>query len=279
MRQGTADHRTKPSVKPKLSAAFLKTFRAQRSAKVAPLEEVRQTTETANWDNDGGQGEVASSGEVVRAIRATFNFRRVLENRIAISDREGEIVLFGTVRDSYEYWLAGYTAACCPGVRKVTNNLVVKALYEEGSDSWIELSILRALLVKANVDRGSISAKVSGGAVTLGGLARNLARKGLIEACAWEIPGVRAVSNEIKIGEGSSVSQASMDDASIVGQVRCALRQNPLTRSVKATVTSSDGFVVVNGIASNEAERSLVATLSQSVSGVKSVTNGVSVKR
>ena len=266
------------SVKTRNSAAALQAFRTLHRSKEPPLNPSLQTSEAANWDDDGGQGATALQGDAVRAIRSTFVFRWVLGNRVSVVERQGEVVLAGDVQDSFEYWLAEYTAAYCLGVARVTNQLVVRALHRNGSDRWIEFSLLRALLMKANIAQGAVSVRAKDGAVDLEGTVKNLARRGLVEACAWEIPGAHSVRNSITLDERAGESSAKRDDASIVGQVRCALRLNPLTRSLNAKVSSNDGFLVVIGIAASEAERNQVASIAFNVIGVKSVTNSVFVK-
>lgn len=260
------------------SAATLQAFHKFRSAQAPLLEAPPSPADATNNLHDDGQYGPKRQSDVEAAIRSTFNFRHVLEDRVAVDEKAGEVTLSGSVQDRYEYWLAEYTAAHCAGVKRVENRLVVEPLHGEGTDRWIEFSVVRALLTRADVVRGSVSAVACGGAVTLRGWVKNLARKGQVEACASEVAGVRSVSNDIRIGEGKSGYSEKRDDASIVGQVRAALRGNPLTRSFEGEVTSSDGFVAVVGEATSEAERNQIAALALGVSGVKSLANGLTVK-
>jgi len=96
---------------------------------------------------------------------------------------------------------------------------------------------------------------------------------------------VKTVKNEIVVKDtlvagdktGETMGE-KMDDASITSQVKYALLSHKSTSALKTKVTTNDGVVVITGVAANDAEKSLVGKLAQSIRGVSSVTNNMTVK-
>jgi osmotically-inducible protein OsmY len=121
---------------------------------------------------------------------------------------------------------------------------------------------------------------VRDGVVTLGGTAKNSAQKELTEVYAREIEGVRSVTNNIVVVSNppSDTVREDVDDASITGQIKYELVSHKATSALKTKVVTDHGVVVITGEASNDAERSLVTKLAESIRGVQSVDNRMTVK-
>jgi len=215
------------------------------------------------------------------AAKSSYNYRTVLEDHVTVKANDGIVTLTGTVQDRDQKDLAADTVENLPGVTSVKNEITVKSTYPEHSDAWIAFKIRSRLLVKANVSATAVSVAVQDGVVTLTGTADNLAQKELTEVYAKEIDWVKSVKNEIVVKDQPSMAQTAgekIDDASITSQVKFALLSHKATSAVKTKVTTTDGVVVITGEASNDAEKSLVSKLAQSIRGVVSVTNNMTVK-
>ncbi|MFT3867182.1 MAG: BON domain-containing protein [Nibricoccus sp.] len=168
-----------------------------------------------------------------------------------------------------------------PGVVSVKNEIKVESPYAERSDAWIALKIRTRLLVKANVSAAHTKVAVNDGNVTLSGTAENLAQKELTEIYAKEIDQVKSVKNDIVVRERPATAQTvgeKIDDASITSQVKFALLNNKATSALKTRVSTENGVVMITGEASNDAEKSLVSKLAESVRGVTSVKNNMTVR-
>lgn len=214
------------------------------------------------------------------AAKESYNFRTVLEDKVAVRARDGVVTLSGKVADRDHKALAEETVAGLPGVTSVRNDIAVDSPYPEKSDAWIALKIRSRLLVKANVSMASTKVDVQDGVVTLRGTAENAAQKELTEVYAREIDGVKAVRNEITIeppAPGSTLGE-KIDDASITTQVKFALLGHKSTSALKTKVRTEDGTVIISGDAQSDAEKSLVTKLAQDVRGVKSVDNRMTVR-
>lgn len=214
------------------------------------------------------------------AAKASYNYQTVLEDHVKVKANDGVVTLTGTVADKDLKNLAADTVENLPGVVSVKNEIKVESPAEH-SDAWIALKIRSRLLVKANVSAATTKVAVNDGNVILSGTADNLAQKELTEVYAKEIDWVKSVKNEIVVKDRPSTAQTvgeKIDDASITSQVKYALLSHKSTSALKTKVTTNDGVVMITGEASNDAEKSLVSKLAESVRGVSSVKNNMTVK-
>ena len=214
------------------------------------------------------------------AAKASYNYRMVLEDHVKVKANDGVVTLTGTVQDKDDKALAADTVENLPGVSSVRNEIKVEASYPEHSDAWIALKIRSRLLVKGHVSAANTTVTVKDGVVTLAGTADNLAQKELTEVYAKEIDWVKSVKNEIVVNANPAAVETlgeKIDDASITTQVKYALLSHKSTSALKTKATTTDGVIVITGVAASAAEKSLVTKLAQDVRGVKSVSNNMTV--
>jgi osmotically-inducible protein OsmY len=169
-----------------------------------------------------------------------------------------------------------------PGVVSVDNQIKVEPPAPEHSDDMIAFKVRTRLLMKANVSAANTKVDVKDGVVTLSGTADNVAQKELTEVYAREIEGVKRVNNNLAVAKAIVPERTmgdALDDASITAQVKYALLTHQSTSALNTKIATKDGAVVIGGEAANDAERDLVTKLVQSVRGVKSVQNDMTLKR
>lgn len=222
-----------------------------------------------------------TDGKIKDAAKASYNYRTLLADKVTVHVDEGVVTLTGSVTDKDLISLAEDTVSNLPGVVRVDNKIAFDSSLEEHSDAWIAWKIRYELLVRANVSNSDTKVDVKDGVVTLTGTADNLAQKELTGLYAKEMNGVKDVKNEITLSPApSSAKTASdtMDDASITSQVKYALLTHKSTSAIKTKVVTNDGVVVITGVAASPAEVSLVTKLAESIRGVKTVTNNMTVK-
>lgn len=223
-----------------------------------------------------------SDRKIEDAAKASYNYRTVLEDHVKVHAKDGVVTLTGTVTDSSDKALAEDTVENLPGVTAVRNEIKVKSEYPEHSDGWIALKIHGRLLMKANVSATATKVDVVDGVVTLTGKADNSAQKELTTLYVKEIEGVKSVNNNMVIQEPAESNGRTMgdkvDDASITAQVKYELLTHRATSALKTNVTTKDGVIEITGEAGSDAEVSLVTKLAESVRGVKSVNNNMTVK-
>jgi osmotically-inducible protein OsmY len=215
------------------------------------------------------------------AAKASYNYRTVLENHVNVQANDGVVTLTGTVGDKDLKVLAEDTVSNLPGVTRVDNQIALDPALAEHSDGWIAFKLRTQLLVRSNVSAANTTVRVKDGVVTLTGTADNLAQKELTGEYAKEIDWVKSVKNDIVVNASPAPAQTmgeKIDDTSITAQVKYALFTHRSTSALKTKITTTDGVVVITGEAANDAEKSLAGKLAESIRGVKSVTNDMTVK-
>ena len=215
------------------------------------------------------------------AAKASYNYQTVLEDHVKVKANDGVVTLTGTVADKDLKDLAADTVENLPGVVSIKNEIKIESPYAEHSDAWMAFKIRSRLLVKANVSAASTKVSVTDGNVVLSGTADSAAQKELTEVYAREIDWVKSVKNDIIVKEQPAIAQTigeKIDDASITSQIKYALLGNKATSAIKTKVITTEGAVVITGEAANDAEKSLVSKIAQSIRGVLSVKNDMTVK-
>ena len=215
------------------------------------------------------------------AAKASYNYRTVLENHVAVKANDGVVTLTGTVGDRDLKALAEDTVSNLPGVTRVDNQIALDPAPAEHSDGWIAIKLRTQLLVRCIVSAANTTVRVKDGVVTLTGTANNQSQKELTGEYAREIDWVKSVKNDIVVNASPAPAQTmgeKIDDTSITSQVKYALLTHRATSALKTKVTTTDGVVVIAGEAANDAEKSLAGKLAGSIRGVKSVTNNMTVK-
>lgn len=222
----------------------------------------------------------STDSQIEDAAKASYNYRAVLDNRVHVKSDDGVVTLTGTVQDNDQKALAEDTVKNLPGVVSVVNNIKVDSAPAEHSDAWIALKVRSELLFHSNVSATSTKVDVSNGVVLLTGTVDNSAQKDLTEAYAKDVAGVTSVTNDlvVKDNANNTTMSESIDDASITSQVKYELLDHKSTSAIKTKVTTKDGVVMISGDASSDAEKDLVSKLANSVRGVRSVENNMTVR-
>ena len=216
-------------------------------------------------------------GRIETSARQSYIFRVVLDRQVQVRANQGQVTLTGSVVDAEAKAFAQDTVENLPEVTGITNNITVLSRYTVRSDAWIAAKVRSHLLVKGNISAATTFVSVQDGIATLGGSAPNVVQKDRAGVCAAEIDGVSSVVNNIVIKNVPAPSE-NIDDASLATLVRFALLGDKLASTLKITVVTTDGAVLVTGEAANETEKSLVTRLAQNVRGATSVTNEMTIK-
>ncbi len=204
------------------------------------------------------------------------------DDSIKTVSKDGFVTLSGTVSEPNHKSIAQDTVESLPGVKSVDNQLKVKnENVASQSDAWIGIQVTTALLFHSNVRATKTDVNVKNGIVTLSGEAASLAQKELTTEYTNDIEGVKEVRNEMTVAKNPKLPEATMgekmDDASITAQVKWSLLAHRSTSALKTKIETKDGVVKVNGIAKNDAEKSLVTKLISGINGVTTVINNMSV--
>lgn len=213
------------------------------------------------------------------AARNSYAYRTVLAGKVDVSSQDGVVTLTGKVEDDDNRNLAEATVTQLPGVVRVDDQIQVVPAAPEHSDPWIALKIRSVLLVKAHVSAATTTVDVNQGVVTLGGTASSEAERELAEEYARDVDGVKSVRNNIIVGTAPGETLgATVDDASITGELKLELLSHKATSALRTKVETSEGTVTITGEADSEAERDLVTMLAETLRGVKHVDNRMTIR-
>ena len=115
------------------------------------------------------------------AATSSYNFRTYLkDDAIKVKSSHGVVTLTGTVAEPFHKSLAEETVSGLPGVKGVSNELVVTGEQpSEHSDPWITMKVKGALAFHKNVSATDTQVQTQNGIVILTGKAYSAAKKEL----------------------------------------------------------------------------------------------------
>ncbi|HVY70635.1 MAG TPA: BON domain-containing protein [Verrucomicrobiae bacterium] len=218
---------------------------------------------------------------IVSSAKKSYVFKTYLkDDSIKTESRDGAVLLTGTVEDDFHSSLAQDTVEGLPGVKSVNNQLRVRRNRPAAhTDSWLVVKVKSALLFHRNVSATGTEISVRQGVATLHGEASSAAQSELTAEYVRDVDGIKDVKNEMTIAKGTpratDTLDDKMDDASITAQVKASLLAHRSTSAVRTKIETTDGVVIVSGVAKNAAEKSLVTKLVNDINGVDSVVNNM----
>jgi osmotically-inducible protein OsmY len=140
--------------------------------------------------------EVTDSDLARRAVSALEYNSLVPRDVVKVKVDHGWITLKGEVTREYQRRAAEHAVRYLPGVRGVSNLIVVKPKAEpKDIKAKIEASFRR----QASLDAGNVEVEVNGSEVILRGTVRSWAERREAEHAAWSAPGVTSVKNMITV--------------------------------------------------------------------------------
>jgi osmotically-inducible protein OsmY len=215
--------------------------------------------------------------------KQSYVFKTYLQNDdIKIESRDGAVTLTGIVADNFNKSLAEETLAGIPGVKSVDNRLEIKGEPSTAnSDAWIRDKVKATLMFHRSVSSVTTEVDVKDGIVTLRGDAASEAQKDLTAEYAKDVEGVKGVNNEMVVTKTSKNTRTvgeTIDDASIIAQVKMTLLSHRSTSAINTKVESKRGVVTLYGKASNAAEKNLATKLANDINGVKGVKNRMTIE-
>jgi osmotically-inducible protein OsmY len=220
---------------------------------------------------------------IVSTARNSYMFKTYLQDDdIKIESIDGAVTLTGIVADNFNKSLAEETVAGIPGVQRVDNRLEVKGEPPTAnSDAWLRDKVKATLMFHRSVSAVTTNVDVKDGIVTLRGDAVSEAQKDLTAEYAKDVEGVKGVNNEMIVTKTSKNTRTvgeTIDDVSIIAQVKMTLLSHRSTSALNTKVESKRGVVTLYGKASNAAEKSLATKLASDINGVKGVKNRMTIE-
>lgn len=124
-------------------------------------------------------------------------------SHITVGDRDGEVVLSGSVPSYPDYVEAGAVASRVPGVKDVRNQLRVALPPGDHRDDSTLTAMANDALTLGHTESVPVTATAKNGDITLTGAVRSSAERAAAEAMIAELTGVRSITNEIQIHDNA----------------------------------------------------------------------------
>ena len=142
-------------------------------------------------------------------------------------------------------------------------------------DRDLKHNVERALEWEPSIDDGDMGVSVEAGVVTLRGNVRSYAEKLAAERVALAVYGVKGVANDLVIHLPNLFQRT---DTEIAQAAAAALGWNVMIPRDRVTVTVTSGWLELHGTVDWQYQRDTAARAVRNLTGVKGVTNGITVK-
>jgi osmotically-inducible protein OsmY len=143
------------------------------------------------------------------------------------------------------------------------------------TDIQIQKDVMEELKWQPFLNSSEIGVAVKNGIVTLSGIVDSYSKKISAERAAKKVAGVKAIAEDLQIGVSPIYRKT---DAEIAEAVLNALKWHSAVPEEKIKIKVEDGIVTLEGELEWEYQRVNARTAIQNLSGVRSVTNLITVK-
>src|SRR5262249_3736589 len=117
------------------------------------------------------------------------------------------------------------------------------------------------------------------GDVQLNGFVPSEDMKAEATRVARSVGGVKKVTNNLQVGEGTRSAGEVVDDTVITAKVKTALAADPTVPAHEVNVETRDGVVQLAGFVDNSTQKQQATEVARRVAGVKQVDNQLEVKQ
>ena len=173
--------------------SYGKKYEAENAAKnVTGVKAVAETIEINN-----GYSFKMTDTQIANELLNTWKWNgEVPAEKIKVKVESGWVTLEGELEWNYQKEAAKRTISNLPGVKGVTNNIVIKS---ESKDAVEKLAIDAAIERNWAVANGAIKVTVTNNNVKLTGTVHSLYQKEEAGRLAWNAPGVSSVDNHLAV--------------------------------------------------------------------------------
>lgn len=247
---------------------------------------------------DAGAADLLNTDRLESRIATTYELSPYLRTHQlgVVVNKEGEATISGMVNEDIDKELAGQIALGVDGIKKVKNNIEVKADYKSDGnrstesfgnkvdDFTITTAVKSKLLWSKHTDGMEITVTTVAGVVSLEGKANTAQSRELASRIAMNTDGVRKVDNKMEVANGAAVSAVGSSGEASSAKAGDAIADTWITSKVKSTymyssnldsseisVSTSKGVVTLSGKLDTSIEKELAVELANNIRGVVSV--------
>jgi hyperosmotically inducible protein len=154
-----------------------------------------------------------------------------------------------------------------------------KSFGETVDDAAITASVKSALIADPAAEARNINVDTRRGVVQLNGFVESKTGRTQAVKVASGVSGVTKVENNLLLkGEERTVGEV-IDDGAITTAVKADLLASPVTKGLAIKVETHDGRVELGGWVDSASVRTEAGRITAAVNGVKSVANGLDIKK
>jgi hyperosmotically inducible protein len=154
-----------------------------------------------------------------------------------------------------------------------------RSVGEYTDDKLLVSKVKTALISDKTADANEINVESYKGVVQLNGFVDGEKEKAQAEAVAKGVDGVKGVENNLVIKDASQTAGGVIDDSTVTAKVKSALIDDDSTKGGDIKVETRGGVVQLSGFVSSQEQKDAATKVAQSVTGVKSVNNGLGIKQ
>lgn len=146
-------------------------------------------------------------------------------------------------------------------------------------DTVVTSRVKSALLADPDTKSFDLKVETRNGEVLLSGFINSQAQVDRAMLVARGVEGVKSVTNKMDLKEGAATVGSNVDDGIVTAKVKSALLADPGIKSFDIAVVTSKGEVQLSGFVDSQTQIDHATELARAVPGVKSVANGMSIKK
>jgi len=196
---------------------------------------------------------------------------KIDDEGVAVSAVDGTVLLRGTVGSFHQKREATKAAERVRGIMAVDNRIDVEILtHERREDADLRGDVLEALMLDSQVPM-TVNARVADGCVVLSGDVQWQYQREEAERVAGNVPGVRAVVNEILPGDSLQVR----DD--VERRIRKAFLTTARLDAEHLDVAVADGTITLTGKVQSDREHDDAVAAAWAIAGVRSVDDRLTI--
>jgi hyperosmotically inducible protein len=146
-------------------------------------------------------------------------------------------------------------------------------------DAALTAKVKTSLIENPATKARQINVETNNGVVQLNGFVDSAVAKAEAEKAAKAIAGVQRVDNNLQVGTGERTAGMAMNDTAITAKVKAALIADSRTKAHQIEVSTNKGIVSLGGFVTSSAEKQAAEAVTENVTGVVKVQNGIKVGR
>lgn len=165
----------------------------------------------------------------------------------------------------------------CVALALVASSAWADSMGASIDDAALTAKVKTSLVENPATKARQIDVETSNGVVQLNGFVDSAAARAEAEKAALSIAGVKSVDNNLQVRAGERTATIAMDDTAITAKVKSALIADSRTKAHQIEVKTYKGVVSLGGFVSSSAEKQAAESVTENVSGVVKVENGIKV--